>query len=147
MQIAIHELSHAIVSAGSGLLVRLDHDSWEFKPATPPEGEAVILAMLGGPTGERAMQLGVNGAAHLLDTDPAGFFATPCASDEDLVMPSYDPNTCARLVREHRLIERLAFALNELGADRIKAFARAMEATQVGDALRLEGLPPVRSIH
>ncbi|MFY9209510.1 MAG: hypothetical protein WAO69_00105 [Aestuariivita sp.] len=151
MGIATHELSHALCNSGSGgLLVRIGHDDWEFRPHTQPEGEDFVIAMLAGPTGERTMQLGIDGAAHMLDTDPAGFFATPCASPEDLVMPSCDPSTCASMVRKHQLIERLAHALNEMGAARIKAFARSMEATQVGDGLRLEGLPPLpplRRVH
>ena len=108
------------------------------------------MAMLAGATGERVMQLAVDGAAHMLDTDPVAFFRTACASEEDLVMPSYDVNTCARLVKSHQLIERLAHALGELGVDRIKAFARSMEGVAIGDGLRLEGLPPlppIRTVH
>ena len=120
MHLATHELSHALCNSGSGgLLVRVGHDDWEFRPHTQPEGEEVIIAMLAGATGERVMQLGVDGAMHMLDMDPAGFFHTACASDEDLVMPSYDVNTCARLVRDLQLIERLAVAVSELGMERI----------------------------
>ena len=148
MQIAIHELSHAIVSARSGLLVRLDADTWEFRPSAPPEGVNVVLAQLAGIVGERTT-LGLE-AQHMLDMDPAGFFHTACASDEDLVLVDYDVTSCANMVREHQLIERLSFALNELGTHRIKVFARSMEAVQIGDALKLEGLPPlppVRTVH
>ena len=81
------------------------------------------MAMLAGATGEWVMQLGVDGAAHMLGTDPAGFFATPCVSPEDLVMPSYDPNTCARLVKSHRLIERLAHALPAIRQPSVRASA------------------------
>jgi hypothetical protein len=151
MHLATHELSHALCNSDQGgLLVRLDHDTWEFRPSTPPEGEDFVVAMLAGATGERVMQLGIDGAMHMLAMDPAGFFASPCASDEDRTLPSYDPNTCARLVRDHQLIERLAHALGELGADRIKAFARSMEGVAIGDGLRLEGLPPlppIRTVH
>ena len=86
----------------------------------------------------------------MLDADPLGFFHTDCASDEDRTLPSFDANTCARLVRDHQLIERLSFALNELGTHRIKAFARSMEGVAIGDGLKLEGLPslpPVRRVH
>ena len=149
--LAAHELSHALCNSdGAGLLVRIGHDDWEFRPHTQPEGEAVIIAMLAGPTGERVMQLGIDGAAHMLAMDPAGFFASPCASDEDQALPRHDPNTCANMVRKHQLIERLAQALGELGMHRIKAFARAMAAVQVGDGLKLEGLPqlpPIKVVH
>ena len=152
MHLATHELGHALCSTGNGggLLVRIGHDDWEFRPHTQPEGEAFVIAMLAGATGERVMQLGVDGAAHMLAMDPAGFFASPCASDEDKALPRHDPNTCARLVRDHQLIERLSHALGELSTARIKAFARAMAGVVIGDGLRLEGLPPlppIRTVH
>ena len=152
VSLAFHELAHALTNkAKGGLLVRLSADEWEYRPHDHPLGVDVILAQLGGATGERIMELGAIGAANMLDSEgPDTFFRTSCASDEDLLLVDVDPNTCAGLVKQHQLIERLAHALNELGLLRIKAFARSMEATQIGDGIKLEGLPalpPVRPVH
>ena len=150
---AFHELSHCLASNGKGgLLVRLSQSDWEFRPyELPTTGVDVVLAQLAGSIGERIMERGAIGAANMLDSEgPDTFFRTSCASDEDLLLVDVDPNTCAALVKQHQLIERLAYALNELGLPRIKAFARSMEATQIGDGIKLEGLPalpPVRTVH
>lgn len=140
--IAVHEISHAIASgSGSGLLVRLTAEDWEYRPDKTPEAEQVILCQLAGSIGERVNSLGIEGATALLAEDPSAFFHTECASPEDLVFVIADPETCAGLVVKHKLISKIAMALNEIGPVRIHAFAACMAGVQIGDGMRLDGLP------
>ena len=144
--LVVHEIGHACLS-GNGLLRRLSRELWQYDPDVPLAGAAIILAQMAGCCAERVVELGTDEAKSLLNSDPATFFETECASHEDLVVVRFDIDSCVNLAVKHDLIGQLSFALNEIGQLNFKAFARSMEATPVGDGLRLEGLPKVGLVH